>query len=584
VISLVDDFKNKLQIPVEIFEAELEKRKWSWHQLARGETPLSFDDLQLYIVCSDPVLWAGQFLREPGTGDPYTYFDYQLDSARDMGNVIHDDAAEVGKTREIGNKVLYKAYTVPGGSSLIGAPEQVHLDDIIYYIDEQINRQNPKVLASSLEKHQKHPHHVFYFTNGHRIFLSPCGFDGTGFRGKHVNCFAIMDEAAKVKNPNSWSEFFRSAMPGCVFGLYSVPDGDRGTVYFRLKELAKARAQGKKLSKEELKEAQKYELNYYKWTKPMQPPPFWTPEREKFMADMYGGKDSGGYKRNILAEDGDPENPVYSWQHLSGTFKEIPVYRKLKILSDGGEFHLEGSKVIDGEKESRSGVEELLLETTVSESGFNISDTLQTFFPRLKGLLYLGCDLGFARDPSELIVRQVYGNVWRTIARVHLKHVTYDLQADAINALDDIFNFKRIGIDFGNAGSAVVHTLQSEGRYPDKHYDERVKAYQFAEVKDDVDEHGDMILDPKTEKPRRRKVKEISTNVEYNKMQRGEIEQPFDNDIISQYSSHTYRETQNGIVYSKGNDHIIDANRACTLAMILGEGDESVMVSGVNFR
>lgn len=240
----IELLKKKLCVPDEIFDGYLESRGWSWHQLARGELPLSFEDIQFGLICSDPVLWSRAFLKEPDTEEPYEYWDYQLESVRYWGDVIHSDGAEVGKTREIGNLLLWRAFTRSGRSSLVGAPEQIHLDEIIDYCNEQMFVLSPQ-LGKGLRKHKKHPHHVFYFHNRYKIYFSPGGFDGTGFRGKHVNDLCVMDEAAKIKNPDIWREFWRAAKPEAIFRIYSVPDGDRGTVFYQLKQRAKALQDGR---------------------------------------------------------------------------------------------------------------------------------------------------------------------------------------------------------------------------------------------------------------------------------------------------------------------------------------------------
>lgn len=565
----IEELKNRLCVPEDLFEAFLAERGWSWHQLARGELPASFEEIQLAIICSDHVLWAGAFLKEPDTGDPYKYFDYQLGSARYWGDVIHSDGAEVGKTREIGNLILWRAFTREGCSILVGAPEQVHLDEIIDYCTEQMFSLSPE-LGKGLKRHKKHPHHVFYFSNRSRVYFSPGGFDGTGFRGKHVSDMAIMDEAAKIKNPDIWREFWRSGKPGCIFRVYSVPDGDRETVYYKLKERARGlQAEGRDDSADEVK-GRRFRL--FNWRKTEQPYPFWSDGRRRFYIELYGGEDSPGYKRNILGEDGDPENAVFPWHQFSRCMKDIPDYRVLKLYVDEGS----GSVGIFGAKYKvrlsdigKEADEEILEDRTIDKGRFDLRDLLKGFFSAVPGLTYIGGDLGFSNDPTELVVRLIIGKTWRTIARLQMKGVTYDLQAEAIDILDDIFNPKGIGLDFGNAGSAVVHILQNTEGYRAKNYIERLTGYQFAEAYDDMDETGEIIIDKKTDKPKRKPAKELSTDLLVKKMQRQEWEVPFDNDYKNQFPSHTYREGPKHRIFSKENDHLIDAERVCTLKVVI---------------
>jgi len=581
---MINDLKKKLAVPEALFDGFLASRGWSWHQLARKDLPLSFEEIQLGLICRDHILWSRAFLREPDTREPYEYWDYQIASALDEGDVIHADGAEVGKTREIGNKILHRAFTVEGSSILVGAPEQVHLDEIIDYCNDQMFDLSPE-LGRGLKRHKKHPHHVFYFKNRSRISFSPAGFEGTGFRGKHVRDYAIMDEAAKIKNPDIWNEFFRAAKPDCSLRIYSVPDGDRATVFYRLKE--QARGNLKKDDDEVKNLVGGRNFTFYQWTKTAQPFPFWSPERRRFYIDLYGGEESAGYKRNILGEDGDPENPVFPYLQFERCLKDLPGYRVMKVLMDNGSVSLRGSRynVNMGVNGRRAGSEEIIEDRELPATDFDLSALIKGFFSPVYGLLYLGGDLGYSNDPTELVLRLVIGRVWRTVARLQLKGVSYDLQANAIDALDDVFSPSALGVDFGNAGSAVVHILQSPENYEGKNYRERVRGWQFAETVDDMDEEGEVIIDKKTDKPRRKSVKQLSTEILVRKMQRCEWEVPFDRDYLDQFPSHTYREGSRHIIYSKGNDHIIDAERVATMAQVIPfETAPDLFSSGVNIR
>lgn len=568
---MLSELKKRLAVPEEVFDGFLKSRGWSWHQLARGELPLSFEDIQLGLICADHILWARYFLKEPDTGAPYEYWPYQVESARYNGDVLHSDGAEVGKTREIGNLLLHSAFTREGGSSLVGAPEQIHLDEIIDYMTEQMYTFSPE-LGKGLKRHKKHPHHVFYFHNRHRIYFSPGGFDGTGFRGKHVDGICVMDEAAKVKNPDIWREFWRAAKPLATFRIYSVPDGDRGTVFFKLKQKARG-AQEKEVEADSLAGVPERTFKLYNWKKTEQPEPFWSDKRRRHYIELYGGEDSAGYRRNILGEDGDPEYAVFPWHQFSKVLKDITDYRVMKILVDDGantvSVFAAQYRVISGENGIREGREAIITDRTIEKVRFDIAAEIKSIFNAVPGLIYVGGDLGFSNDPTELVVRLVLGKTWRTIARLQLKGVTYDMQADGISALDDIFAPKGIGLDFGNAGSAVVHNLQKDGAYPGKNYIERVTGFQFAETYDDMDETGESIVDKKSDKPRKKAAKELATDLMVKKMQRQEWELPFDPDYINEFPSHTSREGSRHRIFSKENDHIIDAERVCTLKIVI---------------
>jgi hypothetical protein len=265
------------------------------------------------------------FLREPEDPDhldSYSLWEWQLESIRHVGPTFHKCGAEVGKTREIIAWSLWKAFNVPNGSGLTGAPQQTHLDEIIEAKLEQLEF-NPD-LEPSLIKHKKVPHHSMKWASGFKEHYRPAGHDGEAFRSLHVRTYGIMDEVAKLGEKKQWSEFFRALKPGCVPKFYTVPDGRRDTESYRLSKLAEGTDKAEQ--SEAIRTASKYvqSLKYrlFVWPKTIMPPPYWTPERKSKYIDDFGGEDSPGYQHNIMAQDGDPENPVFPWSQFQYVVKE----------------------------------------------------------------------------------------------------------------------------------------------------------------------------------------------------------------------------------------------------------------------
>ena len=572
-------------IPHEIFDATLKECGWSWHQAARGEFPkpfVSLEQFQLAIICSDPVLWCKHFLKNPDEPDrPWTYWDYQEESIRYQGNTLHECGAEVGKTREIIGYILWKALNTSHGSGLVTAPMTIHLMEIIDAIAEQLNY-NEK-LGKALVLHRKQPHHHMKFNTGFKVDFRPTGHDGEALRGVHVSTFAIFDESAKAKNPDIFKEFWRASKPGCVHKLYSTPDGDRSTVFYRLCQKAEGKLKEDETSGDS--GLKNLEFRKFHWSKELMPAPFWTPARRRFYIDQYGGEDSPGYQQNVLGNWGDPENSVFPWFQFQRLLHDISEYRCLKILVDEshGEISLYGfelaAPVVEGVKGKPEPV--TLIDKRISKHGFDIKAEIKAFFDAQPGLCFGGGDLGFSQDPTELYVKLIYGKTHRLTARVQLKGVTYDQQADAIDALDDIFDGGQDkmgwGLDFGNAGSAVVHILQGQEGYQHKSYADRLTGYQFGAAYDAVSEDGETIIDKKSGKPVRLSAKELSTDLLTTKMQRIELQYPYDPDIVLMYPSHTYRNGQTRRLFKDVDDHIIDADRVLTLRVVLpGENQEDL--------
>jgi hypothetical protein len=156
-----------------------------------------------------------------------------------------------------------------------------------------------------------------------------------------------------------------------------------------------------------------------------------------------------------------------------------------------------------------------------------------------------------------------------------------------LDALDDIFGPKEAiswGTDFGNAGSAVAHDLQGLPQYAHKNYDDRLKGFQFEGTTDNIDVDGEPILDSKDGKPVKITLKELATDHMTKRIQRLEAEYPPDPDIAFAYPNHTVSNAGKHRIYKKKDDHLIDADRAETLAEILGVETEDLFACGSNLR
>lgn len=601
------DLGKAIVVPRSEFEPWLQKHDWTYHQVARGDFPApyaSLADFQLACICSDPYLWCRSFLREPEDADhdtPYGFFPYQIESLRYDGSCIHKDASEVGKTREIVAWGLWKSFCTPNGSGLIGAPLQTHLEEIIEAMYDQMTW--APYLKTSLVRWRKHPHHAFYFSNRFKIDFRPSGNDGIAYRGVHARTFAIKDEAAKDKNKRQWSEFWRAIKPGCSARIYSVPDGDRSCEFYKLGERAAGKTQ--EVEDESLSgvsaHIKKLKFRLFQWPKSNMPSPFWTPERKRFYIEQFGGEDSPEYKHNVLGLDGDPEDTVFPWHLFRACIKEVPDYHCLKITVDSAnnEVMATGYRCeIVSSAEDIVPKQIFLLETVYRKSTFfNLGDDGESEFRRLiKGFfLYVpglkrgGADLGFSGDPSEITVTLVLGRRERKVARLYLKHVTYDQQCQALDALDDLYGAPSVspappqaasdiiwGTDFGNAGSAVAHDLQGLPQYAHKHYEDRLRGFMFESTSDNVDEDGNPIIDAKTNKPVKITLKELATDLLVKKMQRQELEYPPDPDYVFMYPNHTCHAGEKHRIYKKTDDHLIDSDRVQKLAGLLSMETEDL--------
>lgn len=578
------------------FEAWLERRGWSWQRLDRGDYGLSLEHAVILCTIEDPVLWAEAFLVEPETQEPYKLWDYQRESIRSyMQDVVHEDGAEVGKTREITVLSLWTCITGMGGrirkpSILIGAPKQAFLDDIARAIEMQAGVADGAEWKSPLRDFWlepiRTPHKLFRMktlnpANPERpavaeIHFRPAGHDGESFRGVHVNALAIMEEAAKNKNKLQWTEFYRGMMPGCRLRAYSVPDGDRNTEYFRLcSQAVEGLPPGEK------------GMRKFKWPKTLMPEPFWSEERRLYFVQLFDGADSPGYKRNVLGEWGDAENPVIRWDVLLPNVVDLPDYRKVVLGADGGDDALyvnaaaidlvmtEGRK--SGQERATCDRAEALSDFIGQDDGTRRAAWADMLAPHLshidpRGVHWIGCDLGERNDPTEIIVSEQLGAKLRDVLRIKAKGLPYHAQEELIFQVDAACGHRAFwGVDLGSAGTAVVKNLLHRDAYAEAGFEGRLIGFHFQESVECIGEDGEALEQENSDGNMvilRAPAKHWATVSMVQRLQRRGYQLAYDGDVLNDYTSHTARAGTKWPIYDKKNDHTIDARRQQMLRIL----------------
>ncbi len=182
-------------------------------------------------------------------------------------------------------------------------------------------------------------------------------------RERRERGWLLHDEAAKVVNPRSWSEFWRAAKPGCEIGIYSVPTGDRQCTFQRIadnavpadsivpadtpplvvEQLLRPGAIGTPESIRTLAR----DLGNRIWVrfhspKTIMPHPFWCEERRQEFVGFYGGPDEPGYVHNVLGLPGDPEYSLFPERLLKPALTWIPDYLSVSFRWDSRAGQLDG--------------------------------------------------------------------------------------------------------------------------------------------------------------------------------------------------------------------------------------------------
>ena len=354
--------------------------------------------------------------------------------------------------------------------------------------------QSTPSLAPSLVEFRRSPSWFLRFSNGFALWGRIAGPRGVNFQGIHVD-WQIIDEAQEMTD-TSWGELYQALNGGGRRWAYGVPNGLRN-MFYRMTQMR--------------------DVEHYNWPSTLNPD--FTPEKEMELALLYGGRNSPGYVHRVLGQHGMPAHAAFNLDDYLACVDEGVDFEDV-ALGEGDAFSAPGGAP--------------------------------------PGDYYLGCDLGYARDPSEFVVYRAIEPHLINMLRVHLAGVNYARQQEIITELDAAYDFCGIGIDSGNSGRAVAHNLMAHGT----DWCRKVRAFEFG---------GTLDLEPLPDGTVvRRRVKQFMTELIQRRMAERTLVFPPLSDRESQYASHTYSAGANGaVVYEKGNDHIIDADRCALLRYYL---------------
>lgn len=588
----------------ERIDAYLEARHWSWQQLERGDckaggVTITLDELQVYLIDADPVLWAECNLLDKDAGGeaPWQFFDYQKVGARCLSDCLFECAAEVGKTRDIVAVSLWLLFGKgprPRGSILIAGALDGNLEDIYDEQDWQI-ASNPHLRAQiDWDRSKVKPYRKLVAINGNKIDYRPAGNEGKAFRGVHADLAGFFDEAAKAHTKKIWGEFWRALKPWAFAKIYSVPDGVTESEYFRfcrrarsidpLRPVAAASLPGVAVLTPEAQAdalaTRHREFVKFRWPKSLMPPPFWTEERRKGYVEQFGGADSSEYQQNVLGNWGDPASTLFPWDRFAPCLKHLLEYRELRLLWNRAEGTLlvsayrlnpayEASARAGDETDEELGAAQPLLELFEDELELGMLDLgalLRRVFEPLSGHLVGGIDCGSNDDPTEIFLYERRGRLRRTVARVQLRRFDYPVQRSVVRHVDEIFEpTLGWGLDATGVGTALEHELLAgeEGWSLEGRLSGYVANANVAELNPET---GEPLLDDRTGKPILVSSKEYGTRLLERAIQRVELLLPPTPDVTAQWPQYKARKTASGArKFDHTNDHTIDAARVALL-------------------
>ncbi len=464
-----------------------------------------------------PMLWGQAYLRNRD-GSPREYWPHQQeDLLCPERNIIHLDGRAVGKTWNLTTQVLHYAFITQGGQGLIAAPHQGHLDTVIEEVEFQIDNNEDLMNSVALTKfgkpkiHRK-PYFRVEFTNGSILYFRPAGAYGDAFRSLHVDRVWV-DEAAWLSE-KAWKALRQCLNAGGTLRIYSTPNGLRNTTYYRLT-----------LSDQ---------FKVFRWPSWLNPK--WDEEREAELLEFYGGRETSGWQHEVAGEHGKPSYGAFNVEQFNLCRQDLLEYQKT-VITD--------SELRDCEDE---------------EAAHDRMELLLNLMPQT-GVFWIGGDLGYTNDPTELVVFQEIEvgerKVLKLVLRLHLEHVTYPHIAQIIALLEQYYTPVGIGVDNGGNGLAVVQELLTLDKYKALGLEGRLKGYDFG---------GMTRLAVRDGKEVKKRTKELMTSLINGALQRKQLIFPADDlELEDQFITHTYTLRDGKIIYSKGNDHIIDAVRCALL-------------------
>ncbi|MFA7332427.1 MAG: hypothetical protein WC326_15265 [Candidatus Delongbacteria bacterium] len=486
---------------------------------------LSADEISFAQILLDPVAFSAGFLSQldgPESGRPMALWAHQVEDVRDASReIVHQDGRAVGKTVDIVVQVLHYGVTARNGRMLVTAPNDGHVNKIIEEVEAHIEaseflREMVAVDANGRMRITRKPYYQQTWKNGTIIYFRPAGPTGKSVRSLHCDK-VLVDEAAWYPEP-AWRALRRVLNRGGQMRCYSNPNGLRNTTYYRITQPSSG-------------------WRIYKW--PSWIVPGWCQADTEGEAKFYGGKDTAGFQHEVAGEHGAPSYAAFNVRQFRDCQRKLEkVYRVVRI--DGEEF-----SAIHSVDEAYSRLEALL----------DLQD-------EARGTYWMGGDLGYTNDPSELTVwlEDERGRLV-PVLRVHNEHMPYTFQAALIAILDDHFDFAGLGFDAGSNGLAVEHILTTEDRYEGHQFAFRLETYDFGGcLTTSYDPQG---------RPKVQRIKEYMTSLINGRLAARTLLFPagdVDLDWEDQFCTHTYSQTQMGrLVYSKGNDHIIDSTRTAVL-------------------
>ena len=513
---------------------------------------LTEDEMYLIAILADESgVDQAEFLWTDETRDDgiFRCYDYQVAWYRVNDKFQIDQCARaVGKSVGIQLRSFAFAFNWPGEEMLITAPELIHLDPVTRYIEDRMLSVR---LSRDMLKHDgksngiRHRPFEVKFTNGAKILGRIPQKDGRGVKGMHPKKLE-MDEASDYPE-QGWIELTETLKYGAVGSSWRAHGVTRGV-----------------------------RDHFYKLTQPESGWTVhritamhrndWTPEERKQKAEVYGGRHSPDFRRNILGQHGDAQNPLFVLTRLmacvdsnQGSIYNTNEYLHLRISHE-----------------------------RVVELGGDIDILLD--FPEIHRAYertWVGMDVGMTNHPTEILIfgevaRKNTGKAFKKgevadpdvklkcIARIHLERISAPDQRKVLLAIFNHYRPRAMAMDKTGLGLPIYQEIINGNNKP---MAAAMRGYNFSEkivvgwepMPDDVrlSDYDDYAMWAN--------VLEYSSDTLRLLVDREQLLLPWDIELLREFQGQTYvvkRSTTNPYGkkrFNQGKFHSLDAARMAAL-------------------
>jgi len=520
---------------------------------------LDEEDMYLAAILDDPSgieLAEFSWIDEENEDDCFRLWDFQWAWYRCEDTYQIDHAGRsLGKSIGIQMRAYAFPFNFPGSEMLITAPELNHLRPVTDKVEHLIlsHRLSREMLPRQRGNGINHqPQFQVHFANNSRIISRLPQRDGKGVKGMHP----LVIEADEMQDfpRNGWIELvetMKAASTGAQWRCHGVSNGIRDKYY-------------------EYTVGEDPDIPFTVHRFMAMHRPTWSDMERRNKIAIYGGSaDNVDYRRNIYGDHGDAANPLFVLHRLMACVRmnESPwateynddVYSKIKINDD-----LLGQG--------------LNIESLVTLPGTHLDKQYTSF--------WAGMDVGYTRDPSEILV---YGeladpkakaeSVLRLLARIHLMRIGAADQAEAVKHVFAFYGERLRCFALDKTGNGLplwqeldplaVGTSVHLRRTP-QHIAQRIRGYGFSNKV--AVEFDDRALKGK-EKPEdaviEKNIIDFASDELRKMVDTGRMELPYDRELLTEWQGEEIQYVRDegsaaghkSRKYGNGSYHTLDAAR-----------------------